>query len=302
VDYDEFAIDAFGFVVGAVLANAIVIAAVVSAILFLVFVREKSLYRAMHYFFVLFFLVVAVDTPLTTLVVMAAQKNRAQWRMADLSVRRLELIVLSGGNVVDTRAVASGDAGIVEGYLSKFVVATVANRKNFEAEVKALDIPTVMKPERLAARGGLRAARARLAKAHALVAKYRALVDTQIAETRHAIETAPIATPDRRRVEEDFDIGVTRGALASERAWQLEEALLADLDREVTLLEGSRERWFLNNGRFTFLSRADLAAYNANVRELNALQVALRDEDEVLRQRAIADVVSGMPSETAPTN
>ncbi len=291
---DDYISNAQFYVVGAVIANAVIIAAAVTAILFLVFVREKTAYRAMNYFFLLFVTVIAVDAPLTTLVVMDAQKNRAQWRTADLSLRQLEYAVLKGGSTVDTHAAASGDAGIVEGYLRKFLADTTADRKSFQAEVTALDYPAFMKPERLAARGGLRIARTRLAQAHALVAKYRAELDTRIASVRQSIDAAPIATADKEQVEADFNNGVTRGAIEREEVWQLEDAILADLEEQVTLLQDSRERWFLQSGRFMFMNRADLQAFNANVRELNALQIRLKEEDETIRQMTIADVVDGL--------
>jgi hypothetical protein len=274
---------AYGELAGASLGMA----AVVWAVLFFAFVRQRNASRGPLYFAIIWAVVFAIDVLGLNLAAAGAARGVADQKT---TLNDLHAVVtdIQHGNVGaagnEIRVTGVGDVGATQA-LIKQLVNTVANdHQAYQTELNGLGVQDALKPSILA-QENLSEAGTRLTQAEAVVAKYRALNDQRLTDFRGAVAASTMTPAAKATFLQSLDASAARDTGRRHQIWDSEAKVVADCADVVQLLGRSRSAWVYQNGNLVFSNPATLATYNNKIVEIQALGA----QEKAMQQQNLQD-------------
>ena len=167
--------------------------------------------------------------------------------------------------------VAKGEAGQVERLFKSILARSLAERRNYEAEMQAIGWSQVIDPDRLKSDPASASSRALIRQAREIIARYRARMDATYAAARRDIEAADLRPETRRTALAGLDKGAERNKAQAAATWDLEEQVVGEIEVVVDLLASRQGAWQVRSGKFVFQRRADLDLFNAHIKNVSAV-------------------------------
>jgi hypothetical protein len=180
----------------------------------------------------------------------------------------------------DMRVRSPGEAGEIVRLFKTYAAANARAGGFYLATMRALDHPAFMRPERLAADRGFKAARAKVAQAQEAIKTYRAQLAADDTAFHAGLNKAQLGTMLKADVRRVFD---ARMAATGGKRVQLladETAIFAEYGYELDDLSHTHGRWFLSGKKVVFTNQHDLEVFNDHMANLRGFAL----DEEVMKR------------------
>jgi len=265
-----------GYVLGLIVGASLVQSLVVWLVLYFVIVRRQGdTGRGGIHFLIILGSVVTFSLALF-LVIKAGSDNTAREAAVAMDAVSTEVrkVVSSAPDtaVVDRTVRAKGVMGQLEATLKEATANGVADHQRYVAELRALGFPDRVKPAAVAKDPHLARALATLGDAKALVARYRQLGDTRVAEARAKLAALPLATADHDALLRGFDSRVPEDARFRKEMWDLEDAMVGEVEAAMRVLRRTEGHWQVQGGKtYGFEDGGAMNTFNGHMRRFDEL-------------------------------
>lgn len=175
--------------------------------------------------------------------------------------------LVSGSRDVNTTRTASGEAGALEEHLKNFFSTVANDRRDYDAELTALDIENIFTPENLRADPQLTETKFRVRRAAAIAEKYTALAERRVQDFRAGTAAIQTTEDTKRSLLEGIDQGEVKHGPRRRRVWELERLMLGEVEKAVTLL--SSEQWSFEGDQIAFQDERKAEVYNGYMTNMN---------------------------------
>ena len=248
------------------------ILAVVFLVLYVLFLRGATAERVLVYLMVLVVIAADVDAAIVFATKKAGHELSFQYRQAVADVRTLAEQFSTPADTEETlRARAANDARIVATIGRDEAARINSLRASYQSQIATLILDGTLKPKSLAADGGIKTARSRIAQTRVLIKKYREEEQKVFADTRAAVQRAPIDASVRPQMLAAFDRSLQERSANSRKLWDCEDAILAESDQLVHDLANSQSDWRVQGNAFLFTSHHDLNTYRAHAEKIQEI-------------------------------
>jgi hypothetical protein len=253
-------------------AHLAVIIAIAFAVLYVLFLRGWGLERPLVYLFVIFFIAADVDAGIVYATISAGHEQSFQYGQAVADVRTvIDHYTASTDSEETLQARAANDSRIIAGISTNEAAQLNRVRAAYQMQISTLILDGSLKPQGLAAHGGLKKAREHIAQARALITKSRDEEEKVFADTRSMVSHAQIDESVRTRTVAAFNHSLQQREALSTKVWGYEDAILAEADLMVQDLANSQSDWRAQGDAILFASRHDLSAYRAHIAKIREI-------------------------------
>jgi hypothetical protein len=187
--------------------------------------------------------------------------------------------VLEGRTLAPISGTPDSPAAVVR----KFFVTLQADRAAFDAEMDKAGIDALLDPAELRRSDAILDDCSVTDRLKTRVEEQRTRLDTNIAETRRALQATPASSKVRRDMLAGFDESMTRNAAENARRWDYSLRALGELNTMCRVL--ARRHWQLSASSIGFTSDRDMNEFNAAVDRYNAIYTEDRALEEKARER-----------------
>jgi hypothetical protein len=173
---------------------------------------------------------------------------------------------------VDTRVAASGDPGEAERIIKQSLVKSAQAGADYHTSLARLGFPTFLQPSKLMTAKERSASLRKLEQAHALATGLQKSIIQQIAYERSQIAQSSISPAYKAGMLASFDRSAGQAESEAMLPIEAQNEVFAELEMGVKLLSHTKGRWLTHGKAIAFTNPDDLAAYNAHILRLRALQ------------------------------
>ena len=212
------------------------------------------------------------------------QEDLAQRGIVD-SYRKLQ----SGATAIDTRPLARGDAGVVEGFVRANLSKSLELHQAYLGEIRAAGLESIFSEANLAPDTNLSRVDAKLRDMTDIVDKYRRLSLLHADQINADAARLPISEAGRKSVLAGIADARQRQDADLKRAWDNEAAIVDEYRGAANLLRGARGHWAFQSGKLAFERPADLKAFRGHIDAVRRIV----DEEKALQARVAAENPAG---------
>ena len=187
-----------------------------------------------------------------------------------------------GGRIIDTRAHAKGQIGTVEAFAKNFIAVSTDDIRDYEAEISGVDLESIFSEPSLVRPEGIQRARFKLERAKEITSKYKALADDRQADFEAQIAKLDISEDLKQHLYDGFAEGKKNNEANRKRAWDIEEEIIDEFDKAISVLARSPGLWLFEGGELRFHNQEDLEDFNNHIEKAQLLA----DEQQLIREHA----------------
>jgi hypothetical protein len=248
------------------------ILAITFLVLYVLFLRGANADRVLVYLLIIVVVAADVDAGIVFATAKAGHEQSFQYRQAVADVRNLVDQLSTPADTAETlQARAANDARIAATISRDETARINILRASYKSEASTFILEGTLGPNSLATDAGIKAAHARIAQLRASIKKYRAEEQQIFADTRLAVQRAPIEDSVRPQMLTAFDRSLRRRADISQKSWDCEDQILAESDQMVRDLAHSQSDWHPQGNIFRFTSHHDLNTYRTHVEKIGEI-------------------------------
>ncbi len=213
------------------------------------------------------------------------QEDLAQQGIID-SYRKLQ----SGAAAIDSRPLAHGDAGVIEGFVRANLSKSLELHQAYLSEVRAAGLESIFSEASLAPDTNLTRIDGKLHDVTDIVEKYRRLSLLRADQINADAERLPISDAGRKSVLAGIAEARQRQDADLKKAWDGEAAIIDEYRGAAALLRGARGHWTFQDGKLAFERPADLNAFRSHIDNVRRIV----DEEKALQARIAAENPAGV--------
>jgi hypothetical protein len=282
---------------GALAGHAMVIALVVTFVVYIVMAGKWPPHQGLRYFAILFGIVVLANAGLLMAIKSAADSTDRQdavqgnIALADMRAAFSSMTADTQPGAIDMQIRATGQAGIMEGLVKHFVVTVLTDRQNYKTDLHGTGYPGFLSAPSLGARKGVATAQHKLAAVHRLVAEYSSLNRRRIADFRNAISGSALDASNKTDMLNAYEQSVGEKEARRTRIWALEDGVVTENEHLLNDLAHPNGYWIASGKVLRFSNGADIATFNAHIRNIDTMvaeERALQTQAQEDRQRDLA--------------
>ena len=156
-----------------------------------------------------------------------------------------------------------GESAELRGFFTTVVNKMVALQNDYQRELNASGIASILDPARLQHDGTLAESKRIIGSAKAVITKYRKQMDILRASLEEEIKKLRLSAESKSEVLRGFRDSQKKRRAEDEAMWKCEEGVVSQFENIVALLSRRRGGWIIQNGELHFLNESDLGEFNS---------------------------------------
>jgi len=284
----------FAYVAGTVFGHALFVCFVVFLVIYFLFVRKRVEGMGFTvYLSLLCSVLIVTGGGLALLKVYGDQKSaevNAQQKIATNSIgTAISNFLQHPRGAVDTRVAASGDPGEAERIVKQSLAKSTQAAAEYRASLARLGFPTFLQPSRLVTAKERTTALQELEQARTLATGLQKTMIQEVTDERSQIAQSSISPAYKAGMLASFDRSAGQAESEAMLPIEAQNEVFAELETGVKLLSHTKGRWLAHGKAIAFTNPDDLAAYNAHIVRLRAMQQRAEASSAAVRNN-LADV------------
>jgi hypothetical protein len=254
---------------GGALGHAIVIAAILFGVIYLIFLRGRATGRGWMYFLILAAGVATIDLGVVLWAKHAGQSREAGFAVESREISRVKQALQDPGMPpIDMHIYGTGDAAVFERDFKDYAVKAQAAERAYGEALTANDKGHLLGIANLSKADAVPRSQASLAAMRSALAQFRAQLASLGQAVRARIAAEKVDAREKADFLRGFDRSIARDKPMSDRLFDAQDKTFQDMQAAFGVL--ARRHWSVTAGKVMFSRAADRDAYNAAILTVRA--------------------------------